>query len=409
MRSFEENLDLYARLAIQVGLHLREGQRLSVSAPLQSVEYVRRLVREAYAAGAYDVHVDWRDDQVSLTRYEMAPDAALEDVPSWAVERFETLVAQRAAHLSVAAPTPNLFQGVDPARLAKATRANRQATRKASEERLAKTNWLIISPATRQWAAQVYPDEPGEEGVAHLWETIFHLCRLDLEDPIAAWRQHIDDLRRRADFLNRHAFRRLRYAGPGTDLTVELPARHHWQTAEMPDEAGTPYVANIPTEEAFTAPQRDGVNGTVRASMPLNYNGVTVENIRLELRHGEIVRYDADTGKEALRSIIESDEGSRRLGEIALVSQESPIARSGRLFYNTLYDENASCHIAIGAAVPFCIEGGTGMSDEQLLAEGANRSMTHVDFMIGSDELDVIGEGADGEEVPLLRKGRWAF
>ncbi len=409
MRSFDENLDLYARVAIEVGLNLRKGQRLSISASVLTAEYVRRVVRAAYAAGAHDVYIDWHDDEISLSRLLLAPEEALTDVPAWAVQRVETLVSQRAAMLGIGAPAPNLYKDVAPARLAKATHAQREATRKANDERLAKTNWLGIAAATPRWAAQVYPEEPVDRAVERLWEILFQLCRIDREDPIAAWREHIADLSRRAEFLNRHAFRRLRYSGPGTELVVALPRRHRWKTAEMTDEAGTRYVANIPTEEAFTAPQRDGVNGTVRSTLPLNYQGVTIENIRLRLVDGEIVEYDADSGREALKSIIETDEGSRRLGEIALVSQDSPIARSGRLFYNTLYDENASCHIAIGTAIPFCIEGGTDMTPQEMEAAGANHSMAHVDFMIGSDELDVTGEAEGGALVPLLHKGRWAF
>jgi aminopeptidase len=409
MRSFDENLDLYARVAVEVGLNLRKGQRLSINASVTTAEYVRRVVRAAYAAGAHDVYIDWHDDDVSLSRVLLSPEAALTDVPEWAVQRAETLVAQRAAMLGIAAPAPNLYKDVPPTRLAKATHAQREAMRKANDERLAKTNWLGIAAATPRWAAQVYPEETVDRAVERLWETLFQLCRIDREDPVGAWREHIADLTRRAEFLNRNAFRRLRYSGPGTELTVDLPKSHRWKTAQMTDEAGTDYVANIPTEEAFTAPQRDGVNGTVRSTLPLNYQGVTIENIRLRLVDGEIVEYDADSGIEALRSIIEADEGSRRLGEIALVSQDSPIARSGRLFYNTLYDENASCHIAIGTAIPFCIEGGTDMTPEEMKAAGANTSMTHVDFMIGSDELDVTGESEDGSLVPLLRKGRWAF
>ncbi len=409
MRSFSEKLDLYARLAIQVGANLQTGQRLTISAPLEAAEYVRRLVREGYAAGAYDVYVDWHDDAVAKVRLLQASEEALADVPAWLVERYETLMAQRACQISIGIPTPDLLRDVPPARLAASRRAQNLAMQRANEERLAKTNWLLIAAAGPDWARKVYPDEPVEQAVEHLWDTVFELCRIDASDPIAVWREHALDLRRRADYLNGQRIRRLRYEGPGTDLEVELPAAHVWETAEMVNEAGTRYVANIPTEEAFTAPRRDGVRGTVRATKPLNYGGVMIEGIRLELKDGEIVAYDADAGRESLAALIATDEGSRRLGEVALVSQDSPIARSGRLFYNTLYDENASCHLAIGAAIPSCIEGGRGMSAEEMLAAGGNRSIAHVDFMIGSDELSVTGEGPGGEAVPLLRRGRWAF
>ncbi|MDA8344531.1 MAG: aminopeptidase [Thermaerobacter sp.] len=410
MRSFDENLDLYARLAIRVGVNVQRGQRVLINAPLPAAEYVRRLVREAYAVGAYEVYVDWHDDQVSLTRYLMASDEALVDIPQWLVQKHETLVDQRAARISVYAPTPDLFKNVNPQRLASATLAQQKALKKVSDAMMVtKASWLVISPATPEWAAQVYPDEAPQQALEHLWNEVFRLCRIDREDPIEAWREHVEGLEQRAEFLNRHAFKSLHYEGPGTDLVVELPKGHLWLSADETDEQGTHCVVNLPTEETFTLPDRNGVNGTVRATMPLNYNGVTVENIRLELHDGEIVKYEADSGYEALRSIIETDGGGRRLGEVALVSQDSPIASSGRLFYNTLFDENASCHLAIGEAYPTCLKGGRDMSEDELLAAGANRSMTHVDFMIGSDELNVTAKDWDGNAVPILRKGRWAF
>ncbi len=410
MRTFDENLDLYARLAVRVGINLQEGQRLGISAPLQAAEYVRRLVREGYAAGAYDVHIDWHDDQIGLARFLMAPDAALTDIPHWLVEKAETLMEQRAAHISVYAPTPDLYKDVDPQRLTKATRARQEAMKKVMAAAMStKSAWLVISPATEEWARELYRDEEPQAALAHLWEEIFRLCRLDREDPIAAWREHIDYLSRRAEFLNRRAFRRLHYKAPGTDLVIDLPQGHIWCSAEETDEMGVRCFVNLPSEEIYTLPSRTGVNGTVRATLPLNYEGVTVENIRLELRDGEIVNYTADSGIEALRSVIETDEGSRRLGEVALVSQDSPIAQSGRLYYNTLFDENAACHLAIGQAYPTCLQGGRELSEEGLLVAGANRSLVHVDFMIGSDELEVTAEADDGGMVPILRKGRWAF
>lgn len=411
MRTFDENLDLYARLAIQVGINLQKGQRVVINTPIQAAEFTRRLVREAYAAGAYDVVVDWRDDAVSLIELQMASEEALEDVPEWLVHKNETLTLdQRAARISVVAPTPDIFKDVPPERLSRAMGARQKALHRVQEATMSmKTSWLVISPSTAAWAAKVYPEESAETAEGHLWEDIFRLCRIDREDPVAAWEAHIKDLKKRADFLMEADIRSLHYTGPGTDLVVELPKGHIWRSAEETTESGVDCVVNIPTEEAYTMPKRDGVNGTVRATLPLNYNGVTVENIRLEFKDGEIVKYDADAGLEALRSIIETDEGGRRLGEVALVSQDTPIASSGRLFYNTLFDENASCHLAIGAAYPNCLEGGTEMTAEALFAAGANRSMTHVDFMIGSDALDITARTRDGKEVPILRKGLWAF
>lgn len=409
MASFDERLALYADLAIRVGVNLQKGQRLLVSAPLSGAAFVREVVRKAYEAGAYDVHVEWGDDEVRKSRLQLAPEEALGDIPAWAVQKQETLIDQRAAFLNIYAPSPGLLQDVDPKRIGKAVVAAQTAFSKVREATMGmKVSWLIISPATQEWADQVYPDLEPSDRVQRLWEDIFELCRINGNDPVGAWQAHVSALVSRAELLNRSAIRRLHYTAPGTDLTVDLPEGYQFKAGQSVNEAGTPCVVNIPTEEVFTMPHRLGVNGVVRSTMPLNYQGITVDDIRLTFRDGEIVDYSAGKGYETLQSIIETDEGARRLGEVALVAQDSPIARTGRLFYNTLLDENASCHLAIGQAYPECITGGDDMSAEDLLAAGANSSMTHVDFMIGSDDLDVMAETLDGQHIPLLKKGLWA-
>lgn len=410
MASFDERLALYADLAIRVGVNLQKGQRLVVAAPLSSAPFVRQIVRRAYEAGAYDVHVEWGDDEVRKARLQHAPEEALVDIPAWAVQKQETLVEERAAFLNVFSPTPGLLQDVDPARIGKAMIAAQTAFKNFRQATMGmKVSWLIISPATQEWADAVYPDLEPAERVRRLWDDIFEMCRINADDPVGAWREHVESLTVRAQFLNQSDIRRLHYTAPGTNLTVDLPKGYRFRAGQSTNEAGTECVVNIPTEEVFTMPHRMGVNGVVRSTLPLNYQGITVEDIRLTFKDGEIVDYAAGKGFETLRSIIETDEGSRRLGEVALVAQDSPIARTGRLFYNTLFDENASCHLAIGQAYPECIADGDDMSAEDLLAAGANSSMTHVDFMVGSDELDVVAETSDGRHIPLLSKGLWAI
>jgi aminopeptidase len=270
-------------------------------------------------------------------------------------------------------------------------------------------NWLLISAPTRAWADKVFPNTPAELREERLWRTIFTACRADRPDPVAAWQEHIRRLAQRRDYLNHKRYAELRYSAPGTDLAIGLPDGHTWASGSSVSERGVEFTPNLPTEEVWTLPHRARVNGVVAASRPLNYYGTLIDGFRLTFAEGRAVEATAAKGQDTLRQLIATDEGAARLGEIALVSNDSPIARSGILFYNTLFDENAASHVALGAAYRFNLAGGEQMSTEQFMQAGGNYSLIHVDFMIGSDRMDIDGIRADGTIEPIMRQGEWAF
>lgn len=410
---FETQLERYAELLLRLGVNLQPGQNLILNAGAAPVEEVatmmRLLARKAYAMGARNVFPQWDDADIARTRMLLAPEEALSDVQLWRIRWMEEQSDLGSAFLSLAAPDPDLFAGVATERLTAARRANARASERlmAATMKLAHP-WSVGAVAIRAWARKVHPDLSESEALAALWAYIFKATRVDQPDPLAAWREHLTQLATHMDALNRLRFARLHYRAPGTNLTIDLPEGHRWEGGGSALQRERPIVPNIPTEEVFSLPARNGVNGVVSATMPLNYNGVLIEGIRLTLDGGRIIDYSATSGADALKSIIETDEGSHYLGEVALVPANSPI-NVGRPVYNTLFDENAACHIAIGRAYPTCIEGGEAMSQEELAARGVNFSDTHVDFMIGSTELDIDGETASGERVPVFRRGLWAL
>jgi aminopeptidase len=410
--SFDEHLESYVTLLLRLGVNLQPGQNLiinSTSAPVEEVAPVMRLMtRKAYELGARTVYPQWEDGEIARTRMLLAPDAALSDVQMWRVRWLEEQSEQGSAFLTLLAPDPDLFEGVATERLTTARRAGARAMARFSEaaSKLAHP-WSVGAIATRAWARKVHPDLSESDALAALWRYIFTATRIDQPDPLQAWRDHIAQLKTHLDDLNRQRFTRLHYRAPGTDLAIDLPAGHLWVGGGANAHKGNTFVPNIPTEEVFSLPARGGVNGEVSSTMPLEYNGGMIEGIRLTLQDGRIVAYSATRGEDALKSIIETDEGSHYLGEVALVPNDSPV-NTGTPVFNTLFDENAACHIAIGRAYPICIEGGETMTPDELAAHGVNRSDAHVDFMIGSAELDIDGETASGERVPVFRHGMWA-
>ncbi len=410
--TFDAQLDTYVTLLLRLGVNLQPGQNLilnATAAPLEEVAPVMRVAtRKAYELGARNVYPQWDDAEITRTRMLLAPEEALSDVQMWRVRWLEEQSEAGSAFLSLFAPDPDLYHGVDIARLTIAQRANARAGARlsAATSKLAHP-WSAGAIATRAWARKVFPDLSDSEALAALWDYIFKATRVDQPDPLQAWRDHLAQLDAHMRYLNRMRFARLRYSAPGTDLTIDLPQGHLWTGGAAAAYKGHPFVPNVPTEEVFSLPAREGVNGVVSATMPLNYNGVLIEGIRLTLEGGRIVSYSATRGEDSLKSIIETDEGSHYLGEIALVPVDSPLNR-GTPVYNTLFDENASCHIAIGRAYPICIEGGEAMAPDELVAHGVNSSDAHVDFMIGSAQMDIDGETASGERVPVFRSGAWA-
>ena len=404
------NLQRYADLAIGVGLNLQPGQRLVIRAPIAAVELSRALAARAYDAGCPYVDVSYSDDQLELVRFEHAPADSFEEYPTWRVRGLIERAEQGAAFLTVVGGNPDLLKDQDPARVATTLRVASEHVRPFRRDYVTtmRVSWCVIAAAVAPWAARVFPEAPAHQQVARLWDAIFRACRADQPDPRAAWRRHVDALEARRAHLNRRAYTALRYAAPGTDLTVGLPHGHVWKGGIDHNAQGTRFVPNIPTEEVFTMPHSRRVDGTVASTKPLNYGGRLIDNFSLTFERGRVVRIEAESGAEVLEKLIATDDGAARLGEIALVPHGSPIAALGRLFYNTLFDENASCHLALGQAYTVCLSGADAMSEQQLAAAGANSSATHVDFMIGSDRLDLDGVLADGSTEPVMRAGEWA-
>ncbi|WP_058974245.1 aminopeptidase [Deinococcus grandis] len=408
--TFDEKLRNYARLAVRVGLGVKPGQRVLVQAPVETAPLARLVVREAYAAGASFVDVRWDDDDVQLARFELAPDGTFEQISRWRVDAEIETAEAGGAVIAIRATNPNLLGGVDPERVATHQRTvaayRRPYTAQVMTNRL---NWNLISAPVSGWAQLMFPDASAEQAVEQQWDAIFAATRADQPDAVALWEAHLGDLKRRRELLTGKQYAALHFRGGGTDLTVGLADDHVWGGGAADTPGGITFTANIPTEEVWTAPHRERVDGTVVSTKPLSYNGTLIDGIRIEFRDGRITGASAEQGEGALLKMIETDEGSHRLGEVALVPHSSPISRSGLFFFNTLYDENAASHIAIGSAYRFNVRGGVDMSLEDFNAKGGNDSLTHVDWMIGSDRIDVDGITKDGQREAVMRAGEFVI
>ncbi|MFM9279614.1 aminopeptidase [Paenibacillus jiagnxiensis] len=410
MSDFQQKLQKYAELAVRIGVNVQQGQTLVVHAPISAAEFVRLIVKEAYTAGSNLVKVNWSDETVTRLQYEMAPDETFEIAPKWYAAEMTELVENGAAVLHVLAEDPDLLAGIPSSRIQAAQRVRATALAQyRAYQQADKFSWSIVAVPSAAWAAKVFPDASPAEQVDKLWDAIFNTVRLNEADPVAAWNEHLQTLQSKSDVLNSKNYHKLHYTAPGTDLTIELPEGHIWAQGDSINAQGHTYVANMPTEEVFTAPLKTGVDGKVHSTKPLSYGGNIIDNFTLTFENGRIVDAQAETGLETLQHLIEMDEGAHYLGEVALVPHHSPISESNILFYNTLFDENASNHLAIGSAYAFCLKGGKDMTQEQLGEHGLNRSLTHVDFMIGSADMDIDGITYDGRREPIFRKGNWAF
>ncbi|MDO7904858.1 aminopeptidase [Paenibacillus sp. JX-17] len=410
MSEFTQKLQKYAELSVRVGVNVQPGQTLVVHSPISAAEFTRLIVKEAYTAGAKLVKVLWNDEQVTRLQYDLAPDESFEIVPKWQAGEMTELVENGAAVLHVIAENPDLLKGVKPERITTSQKVRGQAMAQYRAYQMAdKFSWSIVAVPSPEWAAKVFPDVPEEQQIDKLWEAIFRTVRLDQADPVAAWQSHLDQLESKSSALNAKKYKKLHYKAPGTDLTIELPEGHIWTAGNSINEQGHSFVANMPTEEVFTAPLKTGVNGKVSSTKPLSYGGNIIDHFSLTFENGRIVDVQAEVGLDTLQRLVEMDEGTHYLGEVALVPHQSPISQSNILFYNTLFDENASNHLAIGTAYAFCLEGGKSMNKEELAAHGMNDSVTHVDFMVGSGEMDIFGVREDGTEEPVFHKGNWAF
>ncbi|RYL94660.1 aminopeptidase [Sporolactobacillus sp. THM19-2] len=411
MEKYREELRKFARLAVKTGVNLQKGQGLVIAAPIEAARFANKVTEEAYKAGARDVHLEWLDDTTRLLRFQHAPLEALKNPAPWKFYAENEAVKDNYAFLSIYGPNPDLLEEVDGARVAAYMRSAGKNSATFREYMMNnRVQWSIIAYPTVAWTKKVFPDQPIARGQELLMKEILRISRVaGHEDPVAAWKEHDRKLHTVKDFLNARKFKKLIYSAPGTHLTIGLPEGHIWCGGDESSEAGVPFNANIPTEEVFTLPDKRGVNGTVSSTMPLNYDGKVIDHFSVTFKDGAVVAFKAEKGEEALRHLIEVDEGSCRLGEVALVPHHSPVSESGLIFYNTLFDENASCHLALGKAYPTCAEGGSTMDQAQLDQAGINNSIVHEDFMVGSEALDIDGVQTDGTQIPVFRKGEWAL
>jgi aminopeptidase len=405
---FDSKLERLAQVAVRVGLNLQPGQELVMTAPVEALGLTRKITEQAYKAGASLVTTLFNDDAATLARFQHASPESFDKAPGWLYDGMAQAFRNGAARLAISGQNPKLLKGQNPEHVARASKAQAIAYQPALELITSfHINWSIVSYATPSWAKTVFPHEAEEAAVSRLWEAIFRASRVDGDDPVAAWEAHNRRLKERVDFLNERRYAALHFRGPGTDLRVGLADDHLWSGGSGTAKNGVVCIPNIPTEEVFTTPHRDRIEGYVSSSKPLSHQGSLLDGIRVRFEGGRIVEASARQGEEILRKLLESDEGARSLGEVALVPHSSPIAQMGLLFYNTLFDENAASHIALGQAYSECIVNGDRLSREELAARGANSSLIHVDWMIGSNEMDVDGVAQSGGLEPLMRSGEW--
>lgn len=408
----DKRLESYARLVIEVGVNVQKGDPVMISCPIEHIEFARLLHRFAYERGASEVVMNWRDDCLTRMKYEHEPLETFEQIPDWVHDRLKYYYEKGVNVISVSSSDPSLLQGIDPVKISAASKANNQKLSDLDHYTMNDENsWCVVALPNAAWARKVYPDiEDEEEAVNKLWKKILEVTRMNEKDPVRAWKEHIDRLSHRAALLNEYHFQSVHYSSSnGTDLEVRLPDRHIWLAATSDNKKGTTFLPNIPTEEVFTAPHREGVDGTLVATKPLAYNGQIIDGFVLHFENGKVVDFSAKKGAAALKALLAEDENARHLGEIALVPYDSPISRSNLLFYNTLFDENASCHFAFGACYPTTLERGTELSEEELKKEGGNSALVHEDFMVGSKDLSIIGTKQDGSKVTVFKDGNFAF
>jgi aminopeptidase len=412
----QELLRKYAQAIVKVGLNLREGQRLIITnatargVPPAGRALVHEVAKAAYGAGVRFVDVIWGDEEMLRIRLQDAQADSFVEYPKWHVKGIMDIIENGDALLSIYANDPDVYDGLDPERVGAMQKSHLQNYQDIgmNVSRNA-VNWCVVASAAPAWARKIFPDLPEEDALEKLWQAIFETTRATQPDPVAAWQDHIKNLRKRADYLQAKKYSALHYKSENTDLTLGLPRGHKWISAQSLAENGVVFTANMPTEEIFTLPDRHRAEGTVAATFPLSYGGSLIEDFSLTFENGQIVKVQAKKNEAILQKLVDTDEGSKRLGEIALVPASSPIARRGHLFYNTLFDENASCHIAIGRAYRFTLTGGEELNEEEFNAAGGNTSLNHVDFMIGSPQMDIDGLTENGSLEPVMRSGEWAF
>ena len=408
--TFEENLDKYARLIVEVGVNIQKGQKLLIRTPIEGAEFAKKMVKCAYENGAKRVYVEYSDEDVTKLMYEYASEETLEEYPTWMSDKYNQLAEENAAFISISAGNPDLLKHISPSKISIAQRAAGKALEKY--RRLMSNSevcWCVVSIPTASWSKKLFPKLSVEEAEKALWDKIFEATRIYESDPVKAWKEHTDSLAKRCSFLNDKKVKYLYYKAPGTDLRVELPKGYKWEGGGENSTKGTYFVANMPTEEVYSMPHKYGVEGVLASTRPLVFGGNLIEDFSLTFKNGRIVDYKARIGEKVLEELINTDEGSHYLGEVAIVPHSSPVSKTNTVFFNTLFDENASCHFAIGNCYPTNLEGGIYMTDDELEKAGGNTSITHEDFMVGSDKLNIEAETMTGEKFMILKNGEWAF
>ncbi len=403
-------LEKYAKVITEVGLNLQEGQRLFIAAEMNTAPLVREVTAKAYQNGCPLVTVLWSDEKLKQIRHEFAPCDSFEEYATWIADGILENAKRGDAYLSITGLDPDLLAGYDPELIALELKTQAKHLKKAKQIISGNgVQWTVVCPPTPKWAGKIFPEISEEKAEEKLWDVMEKLCRLNYDDPVAVWRKHLSDLGKRHTYLTEKQFETLHFRGPGTDLKIGMPKNHLWKGGGGKTLGGVDFSANLPTEEVFSMPHREKVDGVVRSTKPLNYYGNLIENFSITFEKGRVVDFSAEKGEATLAKMIEADEGAKMLGEVALVPHHSPISESGLIFYNTLFDENAACHLALGSAYRSCVKGGTEMSENELAEAGVNDSLIHVDFMIGSGDIDVDGINADGSISPIMRSGEWAF
>ena len=399
----------YAKLPVHIGVQVQKGQTVIIMSSVEALELTRLVVKECYLAGASQVIVQYNDEVNTHSTLTLAPSESLSKPPTFVKDAFSAYAEEDAAFISISSSDPSLMVDVDPERL----KVYSMATRKSQQTFTSyimngQVSWNVLAYPNIPWAKKVFPNLGDEEALEALWAQIFTITRSDQDKPVEAWHKHINTIVGNREALNRHRFTALHFIGPGTDLEVGLPEGHIWKGAGHTRKDGRIYMANIPTEEVFTLPDKYRVNGYIRATKPLSYNGKIIDGFKMTVKDGKVIDYQADLGEDTLEQMLSMDEGAKYFGEVAIVPVDSPISNSGLTFFNTLYDENAACHLAIGAAYPHTIQDGDGMDDEEKDQKGVNTSITHVDFMVGSKDVAIFGIKENGTKIPVIQNGNWS-
>lgn len=407
--NFEDKLKKYAQLAVEVGVNLQKDQVLLLRAPISCKDFARKIVDVAYELGARDVEIEWNDEESSLIRYLKAPEYIFDEFPKWKIEKYNYLLDNGACIINIDSSNPTIFKDVDPSKMQRSSKAYNKSIPSWREAIITdKIRWTIVSVPSKEWASKVFSDLNEDKAVDKLWDYIFKCTRIDKDDPIKAWKDHNNTLNEKVKFLNENNLKSMHFKSSKTDLHIELPKGHIWAGGASKDPNDIEFNANMPTEEVYTLPHKYKVNGVVSNTKPFIYNGTIIDDFTLTFKDGKVVDYSANIGYDSLKSLIELDEGSCYLGEVALVENNSPISNTGIVYYTTLYDENASCHLALGSAYKTSIENGSEIPKESMADYGINDSITHEDFMIGSKDMNITGITHDNKQIEIFKNGNWA-